>query len=406
MNIMWVLPYAPTPIRTRPYNLIRSLVERGHQLTLAVVWETEEEQVELERLAATGVKVVSEKLDKLHSLTGLGQAMFTGKPLQSRYSWIPRLADRMVYLLDEEHFDAVHVEHLRGAEFGLTARKVLGGRGKAGLVVWDSVDCISLLFEQARRNSRSGFGRWVTSFELPRTRKYERYLVEVFRKTLVTAPNDKLVLEHLAGKALPQVEVLPNGVDLEYFCPIGTPKTRNEVVFSGKLSYHANVSAALHLVKQVMPRVWAERPEVKVVLAGKDPAPVLCQLARNDPRVEVTGSLPDLRPILRRVTVAATLVTYGAGIQNKVLEAMACGTPVIASSQAISGLNTAASQAVFVSDGIQEQAKGILQVLNDEVLQRKLAEAGRAFVETWHDWQKVTEKLVAVYQSGLKAPSG
>ena len=163
----------------------------------------------------------------------------------------------------------------------------------------------TLLFEQAAQGSRSFFGRWVARLELPRTRRYERALVGSFPATLVTSANDKAALERLTRRSQPQVCVLPNGVDSTYFCPGDGPKTTTEVVFSGKLSYHANVTAALHLVQQVMPFVWADQPEARVVLAGKDPASELVRLGQADRRVVVTGTVDDLRPYLRRATVAA-----------------------------------------------------------------------------------------------------
>ena len=127
-----------------------------------------------------------------------------------------------------------------------------------------------------------------------------------------------------AVKSRSHITVLPNGVDLDYFCPSPEPRRPATVVISGKMSYHANVTAALHLVEGIMPLVWRERPGVKVTIVGANPPRPIRQLAQRFPgQVEVTGTVPDVRPYLRRASLAAAPVPYGAGIQNKVLEAMA-----------------------------------------------------------------------------------
>ncbi len=400
MKLLWILPYTPTPIRTRPYYLLKALLRRGHTLTLATLWETEDERAALSALQGQGVRVLAERLSKVQALMNMALAFAQGNPLQGGYSWHPTLAGRIERLLRAEDFAAVHIEHLRGSGYARLAQRVLAERGQADHLVWDSVDCISLLFEQAAQGSRSFFGRWITRLELPRTRRYERALVGSLPTTLVTSANDKAALERLVGKELPQVRVLPNGVDSAYFCPGDEPKADAEVVFSGKLSYHANVTAALHLVQQVMPYVWANRPEVRVVLAGKDPASELVRLGQADPRVLVTGTVDDLRPYLRRATVAAALVPYGAGIQNKVLEAMACGTAVVGSPQAAAALNVLPGKEMLVAEGAKAQACALIQVMDDDILRAQLASAGRTYVQAQHDWYNIAAKIEGIYLVG------
>ena len=404
MKLLWILPYTPTSIRTRPYNLLQALIRAGHHLTLATVCEKPEERETLEKLSAQGVRVISAHLARPQMAINLGVAFWGGKPLQSRYSWSPRLAGRLINLLRNEQFDAVHVEHLRGSVYGLLAAKVLAGARQAERVVWDSVDCISLLFEQAARRSRSGFGRWVTRLELPRTRRYERELVKTFATALVTSENDKTGFERLAGHTLPQVKVLPNGVDTQYFCPDETARYPAEVIFSGKLSYHANVTAAIYLIQEVMPIVWASRPEVTVILAGKDPARDVVQLARRYDRVQVTGTVEDLRPYLRRATAAAALVPYGVGIQNKVLEAMACGTAVVGSPQAAAALQVLPGQDMLVAEGAQAQARALELILSDPDLRQRLGAGGRRYVERQHDWEKIAHQLEHYYLASNNTP--
>ena len=405
MNILFIVPYAPTPIRVRPYNLIRHLAARGHRLTVATLWSSPEERGALAELEAWGVRVIAARLPRWQSLWNCLRALPTPMPLQAVYCRSPQLRDQVERELYDDHgvsngaYDIVHVEHLRGAYYGLRLE---------GLpVVWDSVDCISYLFEQAARDSRSLMGKWMTRFDLGRTRQYEGFLVGHFDRVLVTSQADKLALEDLATQAgvigfkpgnASLVTVLPNGVDLSYFSPAGDEREPDSVVITGKMSYHANVSAVFYLVRDIMPLVWERRPQVRLYIVGANPPREIRRLAADHSgRVTVTGTVPDLRPYLRRAAVAVAPVLYGAGIQNKVLEAMACGAPVVATPQACGALEVVSGQDMLIASDAQQFARQILHVLDNQNLAMRLRLAGRRYVEAHHDWHVVAEKLEEIY---------
>jgi glycosyltransferase involved in cell wall biosynthesis len=294
----------------------------------------------------------------------------------------------------EQEFDVVHVEHLRGAELG----RVVDGLP----VVFDSVDSITLLFErvlEAGPNLKSRFLAWL---DLARTRHYEGRLQDYFDRVLVTSPLDREALDRIAtSKNNDRLVVLPNGVDLDYFKPFDTTREPSTVIFTGKMSYHANIAAAMDLATQVMPLVWQKYPSARLVVAGKDPAAELRSLA-SDSRIEITGTVPDLRPYLAQATVAVTPIRYGVGIQNKVLEAMAMAIPVVSSPQAVSALQLTQEQDVLVAENPAKMAEAIIHLFTDESLQQQIGQAGRHYVETHHDWNVVARRLATVYREVLE----
>ncbi len=421
MNILFVVPYTPTPIRTRPYNLIRALVRRGHAVTLATVWENDGERETLRRWEEDGVRVVAARLTKARSAWNCLRALPTRTPLQAVWCWQPNLMTRIPDLPTPDSrlpvpFDVIHVEHLRGAHYGLSIKsKIQNPKSKIPLV-WDSVDCISYLFEQAARDSRSRLGRWMTRLELARTRRYEAWLLTQFDRVLVTSETDRRSLYELTEPSKIQnpkskITVLPNGVALDDFTPGDGPRDPATVVFSGKMSYHANITAAMHLANDIMPRVWAQRPDVQLYLVGKDPPPEIRALAGSGEqsaiqnpksKIVVTGTVPDIRPYLRSATVAVAPILYGAGVQNKVLEAMACGTPVVASRTAVSALDVVNGEHLSVAEGPEPFSEAILRLLDDAALRARLGIAGRRYVEQHHDWDAVVGKLEAVYEDVLR----
>lgn len=423
MKILFISPYVPNLIRVRPYQLLRSLVQRGHSVTLATLWTTPEERAELQPLTELGIRVVAHELTRWRSLRNSLLTLPTPLPLQAFYCWHPALARSVQNLLKQDNFDVVHIEHLRGARYGVQLKSAHSSNGRSIPVTWDSVDCISHLFEQASKQSRSLQSRWITRLELGRTRAYEGQLVRQFDQVVVTSPTDKAALEELAKAANPsansalhlpeKLNVVANGVDLDYFSLAQDEREPDTVVFSGKMSYHANSAAALRLVHDIMPRVWRQRPEVKVWLVGKDPTAELLALADSKDgdgthpqgRVTVTGTVPDLRPYLWQAALAVAPLTYGAGIQNKVLEAMACGAAVIASPQACSALQTQPGRDLLVAETDDAFAQAILNLLERPARQRELGQAARHYVEHHHSWDAAAACFEQIYHRAI-LPNG
>jgi glycosyltransferase involved in cell wall biosynthesis len=178
------------------------------------------------------------------------------------------------------------------------------------------------------------------------------------------------------------------------------------------MSYHANITAAKHLVHDIMPLVWARKPDVNVMIVGKDPPRDVRSLENSRAstngngdagRVRVTGTVPDLRPYLLRASVAVAPLLYGAGIQNKVLEAMSCGTPVVASSKAISALNVRENRDLLVGDNAEVFARRVLDLLENPQLRDEVGRAGRRYVETHHSWDNIAASLESAYLETIRS---
>jgi glycosyltransferase involved in cell wall biosynthesis len=269
--------------------------------------------------------------------------------------------------------------------------------------VYDSVDCISLLFEQTVHTTPQWRSRLMAVLDLARTRRYEAELLSRYDQVAITSQRDRAALEGLAHRYLPStartapVTVVTNGVDAQYFAPAeGQQRDSHTVILSGKMSYHANVAGALYFANYVLPRIWQQNPHVRFQVVGKDPPQAVKQLAQ-DARIEVTGYVKDLRPYLGQATVAVCPVAYAVGIQNKVLEAMAMQVPVVCTTAAFSGLDARAEEDILVADSPEAFAAQVLRVCSDPGLAAHLAAAGRRYVETRHDWVASAQKLSDLY---------
>ncbi len=400
MRILFVTPYPPSRIRVRGYGFLAEL-QREHEVTVMTQCASEQELADVEVLRTQGHKVFVVQEPKRQAALRSGRALFSDIPLQVAYARSALFARAIQDLSAQHAFDVVHVEHLRG----IASMEQLV---RTHALVWDAVDCISLLCKHTIVAGPSLKVRMIARLEHKRTQRYEARLLSQLRHVVVTSERDRQAMIELhrrqTGDLLrgdevlgADVSVLPNGVDLEYFHPVPQERKCFNVVFSGKMSYHANVATALYLYQQIMPLIWQQLPEATLTIVGSKP-PKAIQLLARDPRIEVTGYVHDMRPYIRRAEVMLSPMVYSVGIQNKVLEAMALGTPVIVAAQAAEALEAHPGRDLLVAGTAQEFANETLRLMRDVELHTTLVQSGRRYVEEQHNWRVVTDRLIDIYQ--------
>jgi glycosyltransferase involved in cell wall biosynthesis len=394
VRILVVLPYVPSRIRPRSYHLIRELAARHEVSVLAVGSARYLDDASAIRQLCRHFEIVELRLTE--AVRSCAQAGLRGESLQAAVCRSPRLRRRLDSLLAAGQFDVVHVEHLRAAHLGSAIPRHFPK-------VFDSVDCISLLHRRTLTSSHSLWNRAIARLEYGPTRRFEARMLRRFDRVAVTAADDRRALQRLAPEV--EVAVIPIGVDVEYFRP--TPEAREPatLVFSGKMSYHANVTAALFLARQVFPLVRAAHPEARLQILGSSPPPEIRALAR-DPAISVTGFVDDLRELLGRSSVAVCSVTVKVGMQFKILEAMAMGLPVVSTRLGAQGLLARPELELLVGDSPAELAGQISRLLRDADLRHTFGLAGRRYVETQHQWSASAERFEDLYGEAIDRRRG
>jgi len=404
MRILFVTPYVPSRLRPRPLHLIQGLAAAGDEVHLLAVATEETPRADVAALADSCGSVRIIRIPRWRSLANSARGLATRAPLQAWYCRSPQLESELRAALAARSFDIVHFEHVR------TAFAALHTNGIAA--VFDAVDCISLLHEDTLRHGRALGSRVTARVELRRTQNFERRLVEHFRCVFVASERDRRRLLEVArpdagaDDELPaRVRLLTSGVDGEYFRPSAPPRSQPpQIVFVGRLGYHANRAAVGHLLREIMPRVWKHEPRARLTIVGADAPPALQRSAQaSGDRVVVTGYVDDIRPYLNEASVAVAPLPYSVGIQNKVLEAMAMGIPVVASPAAVAALQAVPGQDLVVADGDEEFAAQIAQLCADERRRKEIGAAGRRYVERHHSWTEATKLLQAAYRDRIAA---
>jgi sugar transferase (PEP-CTERM/EpsH1 system associated) len=202
----------------------------------------------------------------------------------------------------------------------------------------------------------------------------------------------------------------PNGVDADYFAPDATEWDPDTLTFVGRMDYYPNQECMFDFCRTVFPLIRARRPAAKLLIVGADPIPAVRALGKID-GVTVTGSVPDVRPYLRRSAAMVAPLHIARGTQNKILEAMAMGVPVVTSSKAAGGVDATVAEHFLVADKPNEIAEACLRLMTDPAERRRLSEAGRARMLTHHAWDRSMQRLDGIvagcierFRSGRDGP--
>jgi glycosyltransferase involved in cell wall biosynthesis len=232
-------------------------------------------------------------------------------------------------------------------------------------------------------------------------RRFERWMFAPYRRVVVVSPQDGAEL--LALNPDVKVSIIPNGIDLSYFQLQNDRREPATLLFVGNYEYAPNVDAALRLAMEILPRVRAQVADAQLWLVGHAPPAELLALMDSglkptvSPSIIVTGSVPDVRPYLARATVFVSPLRLGAGIKNKVLEALAMGCPVVATPLSVDGIDARHERDLLIADD-SAMADCVSRVFKNADLQRKLSANGRQLIEARYSWSRVAGMYEALYQ--------
>lgn len=213
---------------------------------------------------------------------------------------------------------------------------------------------------------------------------YERYCMRRVAHCVVVSEDDALSFR----KASPHVPVtvVPNGVDVDFFMPGTRTVQPARLVFEGTMAFPPNQQAAHYLVREVMPRLWAKRPDASLVLVGRDPTPDVLALASE--RVIVTGAVDDIRPYVQEAALFVSALQSGAGIKNKLLQAWAMGKAVVATSLSVGGLGAIDGENLLIRDGADAIAQTVLELFDSPDACQRLGANGRQTVMRDFAWSR------------------
>jgi len=386
LNILFVanrFPYPPfRGDKLKIYNLTRRLAQK-HNLFLVTFYEERSELNYLKEIQPFFKEIELVYLPKWRSVLNGIPALFSKTPLQLAYFKSAKMKRMVHFALEHYNIDVVHTQHLRMSQYTkeLTIPKIL-----------DLPDAFSLYFKRRSETERPFINRLIDFIEIGRLAKAEQVITR-FDKTLVCSVEDQSYLEKLHKTS--NVEILLNGVDLETFdVGVGHDYSHNKVVlFTGNMDYAPNVDAVQYFVKEMWPAISIANPNTKFIIAGQRPLDAVKRLA-ND-RIEVTGFIPDLKDMYAQASVVIAPLRFGAGTQNKVLEAMAMGVPTVCTHIGFEGLQIQSGQGVIMAKDKGVFIAKVNALLADAAERAKVGEQGLEIAKSRFSWDRIALQLEA-----------
>ncbi|ARS50982.1 glycosyl transferase [Ectopseudomonas mendocina] len=391
MRILWILPYSPWPTssggKTRQYQLIRSLAQAGHRITLLVQSKTPLGDQEREALSPWLERLVVLPRRPLRSPVTLLAALFAPYPLLVSINGLaPRLQAVFSDLL-QERWDVIQIEHSYSFQ---PYERLLRQSGQPFILTEHNVESE---LGAATYDRFPSWLRWFVRLDQWRYRRWERRVLAQAQQVVSVTEADAQVLSALSRQPS---QVVVNGVDCSHYASVSPDYHARRLLFIGNYEYPPNVDAVEWALDAVMPLLWQQCPDVRFVIAGFA-MPAHWPERWNDPRIEWHGFVPDLRVLQRSVSIFFAPLRQGGGSKLKVLEAMAAALPVVTTAQGVSGL--------AVSDGVHYRrgedphglSAALVSLLHAPSEAQAVGEAGRGYVVAEHDWSKAARQLEQVY---------
>ena len=395
MRILFVTPYIPSRIRVRSYNLIKTL-SATHDISLVSLLVEEYERDMDKDVEQYCVSVDLVPLPKWQAYVNCLLALPTFTPLRVAYYRSPAFVQRIKEIIHRQNIDIVHGELIKVVP---SLKAVLGDAHIP--ILYDSVDCISWFLQQEMETTQRPLKKAFVYSELQKMRRYERRALADFDQLIITTASDRDKLG-IQTKQAQKIEIVSNGVDTDYFTPQNTPRAADSLVFCAKLDYFPNAHAILHFCEHILPLIWKQRPRVRLTIVGSNPPRSVCALATNE-RITVTGYVPDTRPYLGAASVVIAPLVVAAGMQNKVLEALSMGMPIVTTPRCSRAIGTQHGIHLLADEEPQMYAKAVVKLLDDPEFAQRLGRAGREFVTEHYSWARAANTLNRLYKAVVTA---
>ena len=387
MKVLFIMPRFPYPPhkgdQVVAYRRIQTL-SANHDITLLTFYEDDHELEGLAHLSQYCTAIHTVKLTKLQSwLNVISRGMFSRLPLQVLYYRSRRFNMNLQKMFLAEEFDLIHTYSLRMAQYtkDLAYPKVL-----------ELIDSMQLNFER-RVQFETGLKRIVLAQELKRISAFEQEIGTHFDHMIVAASADREYLSRY-----PNVSVVPNGVSLDEFSPHDkSEKQPHTIIFSGNMNYFPNAQAVIWFAENCLPLIRAKCPDVIFVIAGKSPSKEVRDLEEPG-KIIVTGFVESMPEQLRKAQVAIAPMQSGSGIQNKVLEAMACGLPVVTTTLGRGSIQAQDGTDLLVADSANDFAAAVCTLLSDQHRTSVIGASARNFVEQHYSWGIAAQSVSEIYR--------
>ncbi|MEY3399088.1 MAG: hypothetical protein RL220_1682 [Bacteroidota bacterium] len=386
MKLLVLTPRVPWPLekgdKLRAWHQIR-ILSRSNKVCLCCLSDGPVDPRAVEHL--------SEVVDELHIIElnrfsiGLNLlfAAFSSRPYQVHYFYQSGAARRIRNIVKDFKPDHIYCQLIRASEYVKHIHHISK--------TLDYMDAFN-----AGHSRRLEHAVWymkpLLREEAKRLARYENLIFDYFDHHTIISAQDRELIFHPRRNS---IDVVPNGVDTEYFSRPAAQEFHPVMLFTGNMGYPPNVDCAVFLAKDVMPLIWEKYPDVKLVIAGANPAASVERVSSE--KVEVTGWVEDIRACYHHAGIFLAPMRIGTGLQNKILEAMSCGVPCITSSLAAGALGVEQGKECLIADDAKQVADCAIKLLESPDLRNSLSQNAHEMVRSRYSWESSVQILEEIF---------
>ncbi len=386
-----VAPYHLYPVQhggaVRMYNVVRELARRGHEVSVVGFVESEEQ-----REAGRHLREFCREVDLLVRVPAPNR--WRGLvPADVAEFDLPDFRSALVAHLERCDPDILQVEYTHMAPYG----RLAGGR--VACLTEHDVSFVSryrhTLAEGDRRARWSRYRNYLETFH------FELNALRAFDVVFAVTSRDAQLLRTYLDGAIHVSDRVPIGANVHAMGSAQRNPDPRRLVFVGNFAHSPNVDAVTFFAREIMPDLLRQEPDLRIVIAGPNPPPAIQRLG-SDPRVEVTGFVPDLAPIYATACAFISPIRIAAGVRVKLLEAFAARVPVVTTSAGAEGIDLAHEREALIADTPAEFVNQTLRLVRDPALGERLASSARRLVEERYSWTSIVDALEDEYRAAMR----
>lgn len=394
MRILFITPRIPFPPRKgdqlRAFHQLKGLKKLGHEIHLISYGDQPDPAPEISALCS---KVFLVDFKKLTAVKNMVAGMAKSSPLQVSYYVSEEFRKTIKEVVQHFEYDIVHTQLVRTSPYY--------GELKSLPNVIDFVDSISLNLNRRKDFKRSLINPFL-AYEAKAVSQMEKKAVQEFDGSIFISNVDK---NNVEGRS-EAVTSISNGVDLDYFHYQYQLPTERNLIFVGNMSYEPNRHGVKHFIEKIYPLIKQKISDFTFYIVGREPTKELIQLCKDKKDIVVTGEVDDIRDYLHDARLFVCPLKTGAGVQNKVLEAMSAGVPVLTTSIVNDPIGAVEGESVVVRNSDQEFADAVVDLLSDTDTLEDMRSNARSFVEKNYDWDTLHLKLQEFYYDTIARRNG
>jgi glycosyltransferase involved in cell wall biosynthesis len=388
MRILMVSPYLPWPLQggggIRIYHLLKEMARHGHKIVLLAGSPDPGASID-PAVSSLCEEVRLYSAPQTGGLSAYFWSLLSNAPYPATKFATAQLRESWNALVRSQDFDLIWVN------FTIMGGILATDPVKDTVVVLEEHESQELVWRDFTHQGSAG-QRVFAYLNLWKLRRFENRVLKHVQAVLSVSDKEADLMRRRVPPGV-AVWTVPNGADTEYYQPIPlAQREANTILLSGNMGVKRNIDAVLWFVRGVLPKVREALPEVGLLIVGASPAPEILALKRR-PGIQVTGTVADMRDYHAKVRVAAAPYRFGAGTKLKVLEAMACGTPLVSTSVGCRGLDVVQGRHLLIADTEVEFAGQVVRLLCDPRLAQSLATAARELTEEKYSWSRIAREL-------------